>query len=88
MPNDNLKLKILYAINDLGPETSSAQIRHYLDCHGSSVSIGWLFGALDHLEKAGDIRSEQRPGGPERDHHPKRVFWLTIEGAAKLRAAH
>lgn len=80
----NLPTRILSAINDVGPECSTTEIRRHME---KPVSIGRLYANLDQMEELGYVVSSQRPGDASRNHHPKRVFWLTATGAARLRMA-
>lgn len=78
---------ILQTINDLGPECSGAQIRDHLENRGRRVSVGRLYVNLWRLEDLGYITGAERPGGPERNNLPKRVYWLTANGSARLQIA-
>jgi hypothetical protein len=85
LPSPPLAVLVLRAILASGPECSTTQIRDYLASRGKPVSLGRLFVTLTMLEEDGEVTSEQRPGGAERNFYPKKVFWLTGHGLARAR---
>ncbi len=48
------------------------------------TSLGSVHVGLARLEEQGLVRTEQGPGGPERGHRPRRFFYLTRQGLARL----
>ncbi len=54
---------------------------------GRRVSRGALYGTLDRLEKKGFLNWTEDVGGPERSGQPMRLFQVTKEGLAALRAS-
>jgi DNA-binding PadR family transcriptional regulator len=79
-----LRQKILEAIREIEGEPYGRSIRKYLLEKGENVSYAKLYSVLKELEEDNCITSSERPGGVDRDYHPKRVYFLTVWAVSEM----
>ena len=83
----DLHADILAAVARLGAVAYGVPIRRHLLDAGRSVSYGALYVALDALEAAEMLTSEEGDPTPERGGRPKRFYRITNKGRAVLAEA-
>src|SRR5215208_3943062 len=80
--------QVLLVIVRLGAEAFGPDVGRELEGRaGRRVSRGALYTTFDRLEDKGLIRWRTVPGSEARDGLPRRVYSVTAEGLAALRAA-
>ena len=82
------ELLVLLAVLRLKGDAYAVPVREEIEARtGRSVARGAVYMTLDRLVRKGYLLDRAVPGGPDRAGRQKRVFRLTAEGTAALRAA-
>lgn len=83
-----LEQYVLLCLIRLGDEAYGVPIHQEIEQRISrSVSVATVYGALDRLEKEGLLISHLSSPLPERGGRAKRLYRLSVEGAAALQRA-
>ena len=78
---------VLLAVLGLGGSGYGVSIRAELEAEtGEPISLGAVYATLDRLERKGLVRSTVGPATAERGGRRKRVYRVSADGSAALRA--